>query len=83
METNSKVVTRVPVINHETAEQPLRDLASELGVKAGQVFGLIRNAITGQKVSPPIFESMDVIGRDESLRRIENAIKILEDFNQG
>ena len=78
-----KLLQGIPVINHETAEQPLRDLASELGVKAGQVFGLIRNAITGQKVSPPIFESMDVIGRDESIRRIENAIKILEDFNQG
>ena len=57
---------------------PLRDLADNLGIKVGQLFGIIRVAVTGQKVSPPLFESMEIIGRDEVLKRIQNGIFLLE-----
>jgi glutamyl-tRNA synthetase len=64
--------------SHEAAEQPLRDLAAELGLSAGQLFGIIRAAVTGQTVSPPLFESMELIGRDAVLERLRYAIQVLE-----
>jgi glutamyl-tRNA synthetase len=65
-----ELLAALPEITHETAEQPLRDLAEQLGLSAGQVFGFLRAAVTGQTVSPPLFESMAVIGRETVLRRI-------------
>jgi len=65
-------------INLETAEAPLRLLAEELGIKAGQLFGILRVAVTGQSISPPLFESMAIIGKEKVMRRIQHAITVLE-----
>ena len=65
-------------IDLRTGEQPLRDLAEELGLKPGQLFGILRAAVTGQRVSPPLFESMMIIGDDTVLERIQHAIDTLE-----
>ncbi|HZD55660.1 MAG TPA: glutamate--tRNA ligase [Anaerolineales bacterium] len=70
----------LPEITAETAEQPLRDLADELGLKAGQLFGILRMAVTGQRVSPPLFESMAIVGKEKVLERIQNAIEMLEEM---
>ncbi len=75
-----QVLKALPDLGHETAEAPLRSLADELGLKAGQLFGIIRVAVTGQKVSPPLFESMEIIGKDFVLQRLHNAISILEEL---
>lgn len=72
------VLLPLPEINHQTAEQPMRDLAENLGLKAGQLFGILRVAVTGRNVSPPLFETMEVVGKDTVLKRIQQAIKILE-----
>lgn len=73
-----EVLSGLPEINHETAEEPLRQLAEELGLSAGQLFGILRAAVTGQTVSPPLFESMAVIGKEKVLERIQQAIAVLE-----
>lgn len=62
----------------EDAEASMRQLVEELGLKAGQVFGILRVAVTGQRVSPPLFESMEIVGKETVLRRIQAAIEILE-----
>jgi glutamyl-tRNA synthetase len=62
----------------EAIHQAFRARAEEMGVKAGSFFGPFRVAITGKKVSPPLFESMDVLGREEVLRRVENATRALQ-----
>ncbi len=67
----------LPDIQHETAEPAMRELVDNLGLSAGQVFGIMRIAITGQKVSPPLFESMHIIGRETVLQRLDNAVKQL------
>jgi glutamyl-tRNA synthetase len=72
------LVASLPDFGEESANQPLRDLAEELGLKAGHVFGFLRNALTAQQVSPPVFETMEIIGREKVLERIRNAIGILE-----
>ena len=66
-----------------TAEQPLRDLTEQLGLKPGQFFGILRVAVTGRKVSPPLLESMAVIGEEKVLERLQNAIQMLEGISQA
>ena len=61
----------------QAIHQAFREKAEELGVKAGSFFGPIRGAISGKKVSPPLFESIEAIGRSETLRRIERASRAL------
>jgi glutamyl-tRNA synthetase len=72
------VLSALPKIDPQTAEAPMRALVDELGFTAGQVFGILRVAVTGQKVSPPLFESMAIIGREMVLQRIQKAIFMLE-----
>ena len=59
-----------------TIEETLRALADELGQKPRQAFQPIRLAITGSNVSPGLFESLELLGRDESLARLANAAGI-------
>lgn len=73
-----EILAGLPEITHTTAEPPLRDLVEQLGLKPNQVFGILRVAITGQAVSPPLFESMEIIGREQCLGRVQKAITILE-----
>jgi glutamyl-tRNA synthetase len=54
-------------------EQTIRPLAKELGLKTGQFFGLLRVALTGRTAAPGLFETMAVLGRDTTLRRLSAA----------
>jgi glutamyl-tRNA synthetase len=57
----------------ETIEQALRQLAERIGQKPRQAFQPIRVAVTGSTVSPGLFESIELLGRDETLARIRDA----------
>jgi len=59
-------------------EPVMREYVEQSGLSAGQVFGILRVAVTGQRISPPLFESMEIIGREKVLERIVKAIKLLE-----
>jgi glutamyl-tRNA synthetase len=59
---------------HDALEGVLRPLAEELGLKAGDLFMLIRVAVTGQTATPPLFETTEVLGRDRSLARLRDAL---------
>jgi len=59
-------------------EGVLRPLAAELGLKTGELFGLLRVAVTGRTAAPPLFETMAALGRERCLKRIESAINNLE-----
>ncbi|MCE9647621.1 MAG: glutamate--tRNA ligase [Chloroflexi bacterium] len=73
-----EILSGQPAISHEQCEPPLRAYVEESGLNANQVFGILRVATTGQKVSPPLFESMEIIGREKCLARIKNAIELLK-----
>lgn len=75
------LIESLPDFSEETANQPLRDLAAKMGFKAGHVFGFLRSALTAQEVSPPVYETMEIIGREKVLERVRNAIKILENVD--
>jgi glutamyl-tRNA synthetase len=59
---------------HEPLDQSLRAAAQELGLKAGQMFQPIRVAVCGRKNAPPLFETLEVLGKQTSLKRIEQAV---------
>ena len=53
----------------------LRAGAEELKIKAGQMFQPIRVAVCGRKNAPPLFETLEVLGRETCLKRIDQAIR--------
>jgi len=58
-------------------EAALRALADSLGVKGGALFTLIREAATARAVTPPLFETIAVLGKPRTLARLEQALEIL------
>ena len=58
-------------------ETALRDLASERGERPGALFTPIRIAATGKRVAPPLFETLEVLGRETTLERLNAAAERL------
>jgi glutamyl-tRNA synthetase len=58
----------------DVVEQRCREAAEEAGMKAGDFFTPMRVAVTGRTVSPPLFDSLELLGRDRSLARIGLAL---------
>ena len=55
-------------------EEALRSaLVEDLGLKPRNAFGPVRVAITGRRISPPLFESLELLGREKSLARLGSA----------
>ena len=73
-----EILDVLPAFDTASMKAPMRAVADELGLKAGQLFGLLRNVVTGQQVSPPLFESMEIVGKATVMARITNAIQRLE-----
>lgn len=59
-------------------EEQMRALMTELGLKAGQYLGTIRVAVSGRKATPPLFQMVEVLGRERTLGRIDRALRSLE-----
>jgi glutamyl-tRNA synthetase len=62
---------------HDPLDHALRAAAQELAVKAGQMFQPIRVAVCGRKNAPGLFETLEVLGKDTTLSRIESAVRLL------
>ena len=75
-----QVLAALPEIRQDLAESPMRNLVEQLGLSPNQVFGSLRVAVTGQTVSPPLFESMEIVGKEKVLERLKQAIEILEKY---
>lgn len=78
LRAGAALLEEVELFDADAIQEAFRERASELGVKAGNLFGPIRGAISGKKVSPPLFESMVALGRHETLQRIGRATAYLE-----
>jgi glutamyl-tRNA synthetase len=61
----------------ETWEKTIRESADSLEWKQGDLFMLIRIAVTGRRASPPLFECMELMGVDRCNELIQNAVKFL------
>jgi glutamyl-tRNA synthetase len=60
--------------NTASLESILRPLAEELELKTGVFFGLLRVAVTGRTASPPLFETMEVLGKERCMARLKLAV---------
>ena len=61
-----------------TLEANLRAHAAQLDLKPGQVFSVLRVALTGRTVAPPLFETMEILGKRQSLDRLREAKTLME-----
>jgi len=64
--------------SHDSQEAAMRGLADQLQLKPGQLFGVVRVAVTAREVSPPLFQTMEILGKETSLSRIKAAADLLE-----
>ena len=69
----ASTLAALPNWDAPSLESALRSLAEELGQKPSAFFGTMRVAVTGRTVSPPLFETMAVLGRDATLARLQRA----------
>jgi glutamyl-tRNA synthetase len=72
-----EVLAGITTWDAATLEPPIRALIDETGLKAGQLLGSIRAAVSGRPHTPPLFTMMEVLGRETTTRRINEAIERL------
>ncbi len=73
LEKTQKLLSKLVHFNTEAMEVPMRQLAKDMGLKAGQLFGLVRTATTGKRVAPPLFGTLEALGRSKTLQRLSRA----------
>ena len=64
----------------EKIESALRGLTQSTGLKAGQLFTPIRVAVTAKRIAPPLFESIEVLGRERTIERLQNGLDIFTNY---
>ena len=74
LQESHKSFTNMEPFEAKVIEDRLRILSCELGIKVGQLLGTIRVATSGQKVSPPLFESLELLGKERTQLLIEQAV---------
>ena len=75
-----EALTSVDPFNSDAIESALRGLTSATGLKAGQLFTPIRVALTAKRIAPPLFESIEVLGRERTLARMQNGLTAFETY---
>ncbi len=73
--TQARNVLAHTEFTHDSLDQALRAAAQELGLKAGQMFQPVRVAVCGRKNAPPLFETLQVLGKETTLARVKQAVQ--------
>ncbi len=74
LEVSSRRLSGQSAFDEVSLEFLLRPLAGELKLKAGQLFSVLRTAVTGEIATPPLFQTMVVLGKERCLKRIDEAV---------
>jgi glutamyl-tRNA synthetase len=77
LERSRAIIAEVTDFMTQALLDAVQPLTTELGLNNGQLFGVLRVAVTGQAISTPTFETMEIIGKDETLRRLDVAAALL------
>jgi len=77
LEEARKILGGAEDFSHAGLDPALRAGAEHLKIKAGQMFQPIRVAVCGRKDAPPLFETLEVLGRETVLKRIDHALEML------
>ena len=83
LEETISAVRTIERFEDSEIEQALRSLVETLQYKTGQVFMTIRVAVTGITVSPGLFETMKVLGKERVLGRLKNSLDRLKSPDTG
>ncbi len=78
LRTSIALIEKVTPFDDATLEKSLRDLCNDLQLKPNQLFSIIRNAVTGKSVTPPLFATLAILGRETVLERLARAEKQLQ-----
>lgn len=78
LETARDVIRDLPEFTAETLENALRQMMKDLELKGGQVFGTLREAVTARQFTPPLFDTIAILGRETVLARIDQTLAALE-----
>jgi len=81
MEMGIGLIESVEPFTSEALEAAFRAKSEEAELKPGSFFAPFRGAISAKKVSPPLFESMAILGKEEVVARVRNAINVLRAIN--
>ncbi len=79
LEQTIEIVSRYDQFEESDLEDQLRDLAEELDVGVGAVFMTLRIALTAKTETPPVLESMDVLGTENVVNRLNNCLNTLKE----
>ncbi|MBU2591138.1 MAG: glutamate--tRNA ligase [Nitrospinota bacterium] len=66
------------LVSHETLEKLFNEVCEETNTKLGTIAQPVRVALTGKKVSPGIYDVIQVLGRDRSIKRLQSAEKMIK-----
>ncbi len=77
LERAAVIMSELPSFDHATLEAAFKAMAEEFGLKAGPAYGVVRIAVTGKRVTPPLFESISVMGKDVAVARVKETIGLL------
>jgi len=72
LQSVSKRIVAIQEFSIDNLNTSLTDCAKEMGMKNSEFFMMLRVAITGKKISPPLNDSMIILGKEECLKRIKN-----------
>ncbi|MDX1981637.1 MAG: glutamate--tRNA ligase family protein, partial [Bryobacteraceae bacterium] len=72
-----EVLSALSAFDHATIDATLRAAAADIGLKTGQMFQPVRVAVCGRKNAPPLFETLEVLGRDTVVTRLDFALGLL------
>lgn len=77
LEAAGKRLAALEAWEHDPLEQACRGLVEELDTNTRRLFGAMRVALTGRTAAPPLFVTMEALGREKTVRRIEAAVDLL------
>jgi glutamyl-tRNA synthetase len=78
LRTTGEVLSGLPFDDPSRLEQVLRGAAEQLSLKPGQLFGILRTAVTGKAVTPPLIGILHLLGKEKTMARIASALGRLE-----
>ncbi len=78
LENGKELITSLKSFESTELEKEFRALAEKMEVKTGQLFSTVRTAVTSRTATPPLFQTMSVLGRERCLKRIDKALEKLQ-----
>ena len=83
LQQSLEVIESTKNFNATSLEENLRALASTLSLSGRQLFGTLRVAVTSRSISPPLFETMEVLGKERCKHRLNQSLRLLTNLGSS